>query len=169
MESEVPEVKEVANIRFGSIIFLFRLAGIPFKMKKISTIYAIYMITVTLCTCTTFIGMFVDMYVHRDDLRHAITNIPASIGVTNIVWIFFYCRYVRTLADHRRLYIWVICLISTAPHFWAITKKWTQIYYRSYNLKRTLFIPARMTYFRLSASYAKELKGFTEIWKNMCT
>jgi hypothetical protein len=92
MDNKVPEVKGLSNSRFGSIIFLLRLAGIPFKMKKLSTLYAIYMITAIFCTCTTFVGMFVDVYIHRDDLGHTMTNIRASIGFTNSLWLFFYCR-----------------------------------------------------------------------------
>jgi hypothetical protein len=92
MDNEVPEVKGLSNSRCGSIIFLLRLAGIPFKMKKMSTLYAIYMITAISCTCTTFVGMFVDVYVHRDDLGHVMTNIRVSIGFANFLWTFFYCR-----------------------------------------------------------------------------
>jgi hypothetical protein len=92
MNNEVPEVKGLLNSRFGSVIFLLRLAGIPFKMKNMSTLYAIYMITAISCTCTTFVGMFVDVYIHRNDLGHVMTNIRVSIGVTNVLWMFFYCR-----------------------------------------------------------------------------
>jgi len=92
MDNEVPKVKRLSNSRFGSIIFLLRLTGIPFQMKKMSTLYAIYMITVISCSCTTFVGMFVDVYVNRDDLRHVMTNIRVSIGFTNALWKFFYCR-----------------------------------------------------------------------------
>ena len=92
MDNEVPEVKGLSNSRFVSIIFLLRLAGIPFKMKKMSTLYAIYMITVISCTCAPFVGMFVDVYVHRDDLGHVMTNIRASIGFMSVLWMLFYCR-----------------------------------------------------------------------------
>jgi hypothetical protein len=92
MDNEVPEVKKMSYSRFGSIIFLLRLAGIPFKMKKMSILYAIYMKTVISCTCTSYVGMFVDVYIHRDDLRHVMTSIRASIGFTNVVWMFVYCR-----------------------------------------------------------------------------
>jgi len=92
MDNKIPEVKGISSIRFGSIIFLLRLTGIPFKMKKISTLYAIYMITVISCTCTTYVGMFVDVYIHRDDLGHVMTNIRGSIGFANVLWMFFYCR-----------------------------------------------------------------------------
>jgi hypothetical protein len=92
MDNQVPKVNELTHSRFGSTIFLFRLAGIPLKMKKMSTIYAIYMITVISCTCTTFVGMFVDVYIHRDDLGHVMTNIRTSIGFTNALGMYFYCR-----------------------------------------------------------------------------
>jgi hypothetical protein len=92
MDNEIPEVKRLSNVRFGSIIFLLRLAGIPFQMNKMSTLYVIYMITAIICTCTTFVGMIVDVYIHRDDLGHAMTNIRVSIAFTNVLWTVFYCR-----------------------------------------------------------------------------
>jgi hypothetical protein len=92
MDKEVTKVNGPLYCRFGSAIFLLRLAGIPFKMKKMSTLYAIYMITVISCTCTTFVGMFVEVYINRDDLGHAMTNMRASIGFTNVLGMFFHCR-----------------------------------------------------------------------------
>jgi len=92
MDKEVPEVKGLSNSRFSWIIFLLRLAGIPFKMKNMSTLYTIYMITVIFCTCSTFVGMFVDVYINRDDLGHVMTNIRVSIGFTNVLWMLFYFR-----------------------------------------------------------------------------
>ena len=82
----------LSEIRFSSVVLLFRIAGIPLKMKKMSTLYTIYMITVIFCTSTTFVGMIIDVYVHRDNLRHTVTNIRASITSTNIVWMWCYCR-----------------------------------------------------------------------------
>jgi hypothetical protein len=92
MESEERKTKGLIKGRFSSIIFLLRLAGIPFKMKKISNIYAIYMITVIFCTSTTFIGMFADVYVRRNDLGRAMTNIRMLIPMVNNMWIFLYGR-----------------------------------------------------------------------------
>jgi hypothetical protein len=92
MDNELVKVKDLSNSRFGSIIFFLRLSAFPFKMKKMSAIYAIYMITAITCSCTTVVGMFVDVYIHRDDLRHAMTNIRVSFGFMNTLWLFFYCR-----------------------------------------------------------------------------
>jgi len=80
------------NSRFGSIIFFLRLAGIPFKMKKMPTLYAIYMITVISSTCATYVGMLVDVYMNRNDLGHVMTNIRISMLFTNFLWIFIHCR-----------------------------------------------------------------------------
>jgi hypothetical protein len=92
MEIEKSEVKGLSESRFSSIIFLFRLAGIPFRMMKMSTIYAIYMITVNFCACCTVLGMFVDVCIHRDDLVQAMSNIRQLFAMVVIVWIYFSCR-----------------------------------------------------------------------------
>jgi hypothetical protein len=91
MNTAEPKLKGLSDIRFASIIFLCRLAGIPVKMKKISTIYAAYMITAIICSSTTFIGMFVDVNVHWADLGRAMTTIRALFPYTNVMWIFSYC------------------------------------------------------------------------------
>jgi hypothetical protein len=92
MEREDSEVKVLSEIRFSSIIFLFRFAGIQFKMKNMSKIYAIYKITVNFCVCCTVLGMFVDVYLHRDDLGHVMTNIRILFGMMNVAWTYFSCR-----------------------------------------------------------------------------
>jgi hypothetical protein len=85
-------LKGLLESRFHLVIFLFRIAGIPFKTKKISTIYAIYMITVFISASTTYLGMFVDVYIHREDLGHVMTTMRMLIGFTNVMWIYSCCR-----------------------------------------------------------------------------
>ena len=92
METEESKVKVLSEIRFSSLIFFLRLAGFPFKMKKMSTVYAIYMITLTICTCSTVLGLFVNVYIHRDYLGHVMKAIPVLTGMTIILWIYFSCR-----------------------------------------------------------------------------
>ena len=96
MDKEVPKLKGLSNSRFSWIIFHLRLAGIPIQMTKMSNIYAIYMRTAIFCTCTTVLGMFVDVYIHWDDLGHAMTNIRMLIAMVNNLWILAYARYVGT-------------------------------------------------------------------------
>jgi hypothetical protein len=92
MEREERKVKGLSEIRFRWIIFFLRLAGIPFKLKRMSTLYTIYMITVNICTNSTLIGMFVDVYIHRDDLARVMTNLRVLTGMSSLVWSYFSCR-----------------------------------------------------------------------------
>ena len=92
MNRKETKLKGLSVSRFGSIIFLLRMAGISFQLKKISTIYAIYMKKLILCTSTTYLGMIDDVYAHRDDLGRAMTTVYALIPFTNLMWIFSICR-----------------------------------------------------------------------------
>ena len=83
--------------RFGFIILLFRFGGIPLHIKKMSLIYFIYMRMAIICASMTYLGMVFDVYVHRDDLGRAMTTMRMLIPVTDIMWIYTYVRYVRTL------------------------------------------------------------------------
>jgi hypothetical protein len=95
MYRQETKLKGLSESRFGSVILLLRLAGIPFKMKKISATYDIYMKTVIICSCSMITGMFVDVYIHRDDLGRTMTTMRALIPFTNVMWIFSICRYVK--------------------------------------------------------------------------
>jgi hypothetical protein len=97
MESENIKLKSLTDIRFGFIIFLLRLGGIPFHKKKMSIIYTIYMGTMIFSAATTYLGMLVDVYLNRDVLERAMTTMRTLFPVTNVVWIYTYCRYVTTL------------------------------------------------------------------------
>jgi hypothetical protein len=97
MESENIKLKSLTDRRFGSIILLFRLAGIPFHKKKMSIIYTIYMGTTIFSAATTYLGLFVDVYLHRDHLGRAMTTMRVLLSFMNVMWLYTYCRYVTTL------------------------------------------------------------------------
>jgi hypothetical protein len=86
------KLKGLMERRFGSMLLLLRMAGIPLKMKKINPIYTVYMVTVTICSYSTFIGVYFDAYIHRDDLGRAMTTMRLLLSITNVMWIFSYCR-----------------------------------------------------------------------------
>ena len=92
MNRKEKKLKGLSGSRFGSMIFLLRMAGIPCQMKKISTIYAIYIKTLIVCASITYLGMLGDLYVNRDVLESAMTTIRGLIGFTNAMWIFSICR-----------------------------------------------------------------------------
>jgi len=92
MEREVTKVKGLSEFRFSWIILFLRLAGIPFKMEKMSTVYVIYRITAIICSCNMFLGLFVHLCIHWDDLGHVMTNLRMLTGMIGVLWIYFSCR-----------------------------------------------------------------------------
>ena len=92
MENAGTKMKSLSERRFGLIIFLLRSGGIPFKMKKISTIYTVYMTTLIFCGFAIYTGMLLDGYIHWDDLGRFMTAIRVFIPMTNVMWLFIYCR-----------------------------------------------------------------------------
>jgi hypothetical protein len=92
MEREETKVKGLSEIRFSWIIFFLRVAGIPFKMKKMSTVYVIYIINAIISTFSMLLGMFVEVYIYRDDLSHVISNIRPLFGISGLVWLYISCR-----------------------------------------------------------------------------
>ena len=92
MERAGTKMNSLSERRFGLIIFLLRLGGIPFQMKKLSTVYAIYMTTLIFCSFATYIGILLDGYIHWDDLGRFMTTIRVFSPLTNIMWLYIYCR-----------------------------------------------------------------------------
>jgi len=86
------KTERLSDNYFNSINFLFRIAGVPFQMNKISIIYAIYMITVLFSTCSTIIGFVVGVYINRDDLGHIMANMRVLMPLMNVMIIYVYCR-----------------------------------------------------------------------------
>jgi hypothetical protein len=92
MNIQEMKLNGLSEIRFGSTIFLLRMAGIPLKMKKLKPLYNIYMVTVIVCSCSAFIGVSVDAYIHWDDLGRAMSTMRVLFSFTNVMWILSYCR-----------------------------------------------------------------------------
>jgi hypothetical protein len=145
MEIEGTKINRPSERRFGSIIFLLRLGGIPLQMKKISAIYNIYMTTLIFCGFSTYVGMFFDGYRHWDDLGRAMTAMRMFIPFTNIMWLYTYCRYVRKLpisASAKQVFK------KAALQFQNLSKP-KQVCYRRYDTKRTIFFDILTTCLRL--------------------
>jgi hypothetical protein len=136
MDSENIKLKSLTDRRFGSIILLFRLAGIPFRMKKISVIYAIYMRTVIICASSTYLGLFVDVYVHWNEFGRVMSTMRMLIPFTNIMWIYTYCRYVRTLTINVTATDVFVLKHSIAVTAMIIS---AEVYYREYKMPNEFF------------------------------
>jgi len=92
MNRKEQKQKGLSESRFGTMIFFLRMAGIQCKMKKVSTVYTLYKTTLITCASATYLGMFVYIYIHMDDLGRAMTSFRVFLSVTNVMWMFWNCR-----------------------------------------------------------------------------
>ena len=143
MNTEKSKLKGLSEIRFGSMIFLLRMAGISFQMKKVSIVYAIYMITVIICSSTTYLGMFADVYLHWYDLDSPWRQ--CVCWFRSRIW----CGYFRTAG---KKYQWLSLL-----QYYKCYKHLSQIYDRSCALKGNLSLHISTNYFYSVHQILKDL------------
>ena len=72
--------------RFKILLFIFRLFGIPIKLKSVSRINTVYSATNIVCLYFTFVSLFMDTFVHRGDLVYAMKKFRVFIGFSLAVW-----------------------------------------------------------------------------------
>jgi hypothetical protein len=72
--------------RFKILLFIFRMGGIPLKLKSVSRIYTAYSVTVMVCFYITAVCIFVDMLVHRRQLDYAMKKMRLFLAFAIAVW-----------------------------------------------------------------------------------
>jgi hypothetical protein len=72
--------------RFKILLFIFRMGGLPLKLKSESRINAVYSVTIIVCFYITSLCMFMDTFVHRHNLEYAMKKLRALIGFVLLTW-----------------------------------------------------------------------------------
>jgi hypothetical protein len=78
--------------RFKILLFIFRLGGLPIKLKSVSRIYTVYSVTNIVCFYITFVSLFMDTFVHRGQLVYAMKKFRLFIGLSIVVWMHLFFR-----------------------------------------------------------------------------
>jgi hypothetical protein len=78
--------------RFKTLLFLWRLGGIPLHMKSVSRANTLYNVTVIVCFYITNLCLGVDTFVHRHQLRYAMKKFHLLLGMQTIMWTHFRVR-----------------------------------------------------------------------------
>jgi hypothetical protein len=81
------------EIRFKTLLFLWRLGGIPLHMKSVSTVNTVYNVTVIVCFYVTNFCLCVDTFVHRHQLAYAMKKLHLLLGMQVSMWTHFRVRY----------------------------------------------------------------------------
>ena len=80
------------EIRFKTLLFLWRLGGIPLHMKSVSRANTLYNVTVIVCFYITNLCLGMDTFVHRHQLRYAMKKFNVLLGMQIVVWTHFRVR-----------------------------------------------------------------------------
>ena len=78
--------------RFKLLLFIFRLGGHPLKLKSGSRINSVYSATIIVCFYITTLCLFMDTFVHRHNLEHAMKKLRALIGFILLTWMHLSVR-----------------------------------------------------------------------------
>jgi len=72
--------------RFKILLFIFRLSGLPVKLKSVSRIIAVYSAIIIVCYYITTVSIFMDTFVHRHNLEDAMKKLRVLIGFLLLTW-----------------------------------------------------------------------------------
>jgi hypothetical protein len=88
MDTDISQARDMSERRFRTLFFLMRLGGVPFNMKNISTVHAIYNGVVVLCMYVTFFSVIMDTIVSRQNLEETMNNVRVVYGFGVITWMY---------------------------------------------------------------------------------
>jgi hypothetical protein len=72
--------------RFKILLVIFRLSGLPIKLKSVSRIKAVYTAIIIVCYYITIVSIFMDTFVHRHNLEDAMKKLRVLIGFLLLTW-----------------------------------------------------------------------------------
>jgi hypothetical protein len=95
MKSDKLRESGLSQRRFGTTLFLFKLAGIPLDTNSISKVQSVYNATIVLSYYITFSSCFLELYFKRNDLEQFMKNIRMCLSMTflSVFDIFFRYEY----------------------------------------------------------------------------
>jgi hypothetical protein len=85
MKSDNLRESGLTQRRFGTILFFFKMAGIPLTTRPVSRAQSVYNITTAVCMYLTCASCFMDIYVGRDDYAELMKSIRLCLSVTVVV------------------------------------------------------------------------------------
>ena len=73
--------------RFKILLFIFRMSGLPLKLKSVSRIYTVYSATIIVCFYITTVSLFMDTLDHRRQLDYAMKKLRVFLGFAIALWL----------------------------------------------------------------------------------
>jgi hypothetical protein len=96
MDIDISHAKVLSERRFRTLFFVMRLGGVPFNMKNISTVHAIYNGAILMCFCVTYFSVIMGFIVTRHNLEETMNNVRLVYGLGIVTWTYLIVRYVSS-------------------------------------------------------------------------
>jgi hypothetical protein len=93
MKSDKLQESDLSQRRFGTILLLFKLAGIP--LNSVSRVQSVYNITSAVCYYVTCVSCFMDLYVNRNNFEELMKSIGLCLSITFVMVIDIFFRYLK--------------------------------------------------------------------------
>jgi hypothetical protein len=90
--TDIGSDNNLSKSRFKTILSLLRLGGIPLNEKSVSVVNTMYNATIIICFYITTLCLYMDSYVHRDQLVQAMKKIRILVGMQLVAWTHFSLR-----------------------------------------------------------------------------
>jgi hypothetical protein len=100
METDKPHGSGLSERRFGIILLLFKIAGIPLNTHSVSILQSLYNITTAACHYVTCASCFMDLYVNINNLEELVKSIRLCLSMTFITVIDIFFRYLKRTLTH---------------------------------------------------------------------
>jgi hypothetical protein len=95
MDRKEPQMCDVTENRFRTVFMLLRIGGVPANMKKPTVYVSAYNAVITFHGYALYFVFFMDVIVHRDDLRHFMKTFRSLTVATLILWVVLSLRYIK--------------------------------------------------------------------------
>jgi hypothetical protein len=86
---------DLSQRSFGTILLLFKLAGIPLDTHSVSRFQSVYNITAAVCYYVTCVSCFMDLYVNRNNFEQFIKSIRVCLSMIIVTVTDIFFRYVK--------------------------------------------------------------------------
>jgi hypothetical protein len=106
VRSDEVQESDRSERRFGTILLLFKMAGIPLDTHSVSRVQSVYNITTAACHYVTVVSCFMDVYVNRNNFEELVKSIRLCLSMTFVTVIdtfFRYLKLISTLLNYIRM------------------------------------------------------------------
>jgi hypothetical protein len=92
MNTKEPQVCDVTENRFRTVLTFLRMAGVPINMKHVSTLHSSYNALLAINAYALYLAFYMDIIIHNDDLKNFMKSFRILISSSVSYWVHFNLR-----------------------------------------------------------------------------